>query len=157
LDPQQQIEVKRLIRELGAEHTVMLSTHILSHAQELCNRVIIINNGEIVAEDTPDRLSAQLAGGGRVHLLVDGDGAGLLEELKALPGLTEVSVIRDGHFEIVTAPGPDVRPEIASKVVGGGWKLLELRRDHLSLEEIFIQLTRESGDEPVEGEEPQAA
>src|SRR5262249_55128837 len=119
LDPQQQIEVKHLIREIGHEHTVMLSTHILAHAQELCNRVIIINAGQIVAEDTPDRLSAQLAGGGKVQLMVEGDGAGLLEELKTVPGLSEVAEVSDGRFEIVTAPGPDPRPAIAAKVVGG--------------------------------------
>jgi len=90
---------------------------------------------------------------------VDGDGAGLLEELKRLPGLTEVVAVSDGNFEIVTAPGPDLRPEIASQVVSGGWKLLELRRERLSLEEIFIQLTRETGGAAAEaeGEEPEAA
>jgi ABC-2 type transport system ATP-binding protein len=143
LDPQQQIEVKRLIREVGQAQTVMLSTHILAHAQELCDRVIIINGGQIVAEDTPERLSAQIAGGGRVHLVVDGDGDGLLAELRALPGLTSVRAVADGRFELETAPGPDVRPEVASTVVNGGWKLLELHRERLSLEEIFIQLTRE--------------
>jgi ABC-2 type transport system ATP-binding protein len=146
LDPQQQIEVKRLIREVGKQHTVMLSTHILAHAQELCNRVIIINSGQIVAEDTPDRLSSQLAGGGRVHLMVEGDGDGLLAELQKLPGLAEVRAVTDGHFEIETTPGPDARPQIAATVVSGGWKLLELRRDRLSLEEIFIQLTREEAE-----------
>jgi ABC-2 type transport system ATP-binding protein len=154
LDPQQQIEVKRLIREVGTEHTVMLSTHILAHAQELCNRVIIINAGQIIAEDTPERLGASLAGGAQVHLMVEGDGTGLLAELRALPGLTEVRVVKDGHFEIVTSPGPDVRPAIASMVVGGGWKLLELRRDRLSLEEIFIQLTREEIQADTDGEKP---
>jgi ABC-2 type transport system ATP-binding protein len=153
LDPQQQIEVKRLIRETGQEHTVMLSTHILAHAQELCNRVIIINGGQIVAEDTPDRLSSQLAGGGRVHLLVEGDGDGLLAELNRLPGLAEVRAVTDGHFEIETTPGPDMRPQIASTVVAGGWKLLELRRDRLSLEEIFIQLTREEAEALPDGQE----
>lgn len=161
LDPQQQIEVKKLIREVGQAQTVMLSTHILSHAQELCDRVIIINGGQIVAEDTPDRLSAQIAGGGRVHLAVDGDGAGLLEELRKLPGLTTVEATRDGLFEIETAPGPDPRPVIASTVVSGGWKLLELRRERLSLEEIFIQLTRDEGEapepEPDETPAPDAA
>jgi len=155
LDPQQQIEVKRLIREVGQAQTVMLSTHIMAHAQELCDRVIIINGGQIVAEDTPDRLSAQLAGGGRVHLVVDGDGTGLLEELRQLPGLAKIEVVRDGQFEIETSPGPDPRPAIAGTVVGGGWKLLELRRDHLSLEEIFIQLTRDEG-QGATGAKPEA-
>jgi ABC-2 type transport system ATP-binding protein len=156
LDPQQQIEVKRLIREVGAEHTVMLSTHILAHAQELSDRVIIIKDGQIVTEDTPERLSAQFAGGGRVHLEVDGDGTGLLEELRGLDGLTEVRVKSDGRFEIEAAPGPDVRPLIADAVVKGGWRLLELRRERASLEEIFIQLTREQAAEQAGQDEREA-
>ena len=147
LDPQQQIEVKKLIREVGKEQVVMLSTHILAHAQELCNRVIIINAGQIVAEDSPERLSAQIAGGARVHLHVDGDGAGLRDALQALPGLSKVNAVADGQFEIETAPGKDARPAIARAVVEGGWNLLELRREKLSLEEIFIELTREETEE----------
>jgi len=143
MDPQQQIEVKRILRAVGSEKTVLLSTHILAHAHELCDRVIIINNGQIVAEDTPDRLSSQIAGGGRVSLVVDGDGAGLQEELAGLPGVLAVHAVQDGHLEIETGPGPDLRPQIAETVVKGGWRLLELRRERLSLEEIFIQLTRE--------------
>jgi ABC-2 type transport system ATP-binding protein len=151
LDPQQQIEVKKIIREIGATHTVMLSTHILAHAQELCDRVIIISAGQIVAEDTPERLSAQLAGGGRVHLVVAGDGAGLQDELRSLEGVQAVRPVADGHLEIETAPGSDVRPLLAEAVVKGGWRLLELRRERLSLEEIFIQLTRDEAGPSVNG------
>jgi ABC-2 type transport system ATP-binding protein len=143
LDPQQQIEVKKLFREVGKEKTVMLSTHILAHAQELCDRIIIINQGQIVAEDTPERLSMQLAGGDRIHVMVDGDGTGLLDTLKALPGLTRVRSVKDGEFEIETTPGRDARPEIARAVVNGGWPLLEIHREALSLEKIFIELTKD--------------
>ncbi len=143
MDPQQQIEVKNIIREVGSQKTVLLSTHILAHAHELCNRVIIMNNGQVVAEDTPDRLSSQIAGGGRVHLVVDGDGDGLTGELQNLPGVLSVQSVEDGRLEIETGPGEDMRPQIAEVVVKGGWRLLELRRERLSLEEIFIQLTRE--------------
>ena len=141
LDPQQQIEVKRLIREIGKDHTVMLSTHILAHAQELADRVIIIKSGHIVAEDTPERLAAQRAGGGRIHLQVAGDGTGLAESLGRLPGLSQVRAVADGRFEIDTLPGNDIRGAIASTVVTGGWQLLELHRDAASLEQIFIELT----------------
>ena len=143
MDPQQQIEVKHIIREVGSQKTVLLSTHILAHAHELCHRVIIINNGQIVAEDTPDRLSAQIAGSSRVTVLVEGDGAGLVDELKGVPGVASVRTVQDGLVEVETGPGTDVRPQLAEAVVRGGWRLLELRRERLSLEEIFIQLTRE--------------
>ncbi len=143
LDPQQQREVKKLLREIGKEQTVMLSTHILAHAQELCDRIIIINRGQIVAEDTPERLSSQIAGGGRIHLQVAGDGDGLTDALRQLPGLVSVRSIIDGELEIETSPGADARPLIARAVINGGWPLLELRREKLSLEEIFLELTRQ--------------
>ncbi len=159
LDPQQQIEVKKLIRAIGKEHTVMLSTHILAQAQELCNRVIIINRGQIVAEDTPEQLSLRIAGGGRIHLRVGGDGAGLAEALRGLPGLARVQPVTDGYLEIETQPGDDVRPEIARAVVNAGYPLLELRQDKASLEEIFIQLTREEAlaTETTDDPQPPAA
>jgi ABC-2 type transport system ATP-binding protein len=152
MDPQQQIEVKHIIREVGSQKTVMLSTHILAHAHELCHRVIIINNGQIVAEDTPDRLSSQIAGGGRVQVVVEGDGAGLVDELRRLPGVVAVRAVQDGQLEVETGPGNDPRPQLAEAVVKGGWRLLELRRERLSLEEIFIQLTRDEA-ETAEAEE----
>ena len=143
LDPQQQIEVKKLIREVGQEQTIMLSTHILAHAQELCNRVIIINNGQIVAEDTPEGLSSQIAGGGKIYVQVEGDGAGLPEALQTVPGLVKVRTLSDGQYEVEVSAGKDARPALAQAVVGGGWNLLEMRREKLSLEEIFIELTKE--------------
>lgn len=143
MDPQQQIEVKNLIRQVGEAQTVLLSTHILAHAQELCDRVIIINGGQIVAEDTPERLGSQVAGGSRIHLRVAGDGTGLAEELLKVTGLQGVKKVTDGQFEVETAPGQDYSPQVARVVVNGGWDLLELHRERLSLEEIFIQLTKE--------------
>lgn len=154
MDPQQQIDVKNLIRDIGKDQTVMLSTHILAHAQELCHRVIIIDEGRIVAEDAPDRLSSQIAGGGRIQLLVEGDGDGLPSALKVLPGVTNVRTITDGQYELETAPGKDLRPDIAQTVVNGGWRLLELQREKLSLEQIFIQLTKDDNSNFVsKGEE----
>jgi ABC-2 type transport system ATP-binding protein len=142
LDPQQQQDVKAIIRDVGKDQTVMLSTHILAHAQELCNRVIIIAGGKIVAEDTPERLSTQIAGGGRIHLQVEGDGDGLAETLKKLPGIAHVQTTVEGRFDVETSPGTDGRAKIAHAVVSGGWNLLELSRDKASLEEIFLELTR---------------
>jgi ABC-2 type transport system ATP-binding protein len=147
LDPAQVKDVRELIREIGKERTVMLSTHILSEAQAICNRVLIINKGKILAEDTPDRLRARLSGGDRVGVKVMGDGAGLLEALNKVPGVTGVHAIKDGEYEIDAAPGGNIRPEIAKAVVNGGWSLMELKAMGMSLEEIYLQLVREEAAE----------
>ena len=143
LDPVQIIEVRNLIRELGQERTVLLSTHILSEAQQLCNRVIIINKGHIVAEDTPQRLQEHLVGVQRVSLKVAGDTDGLLPIIESVPGVNSVLATEDGNFEFQTNPGVDSRPQVARAVVEAGYDLLELRPIGMSLEEIFLQLTRE--------------
>jgi ABC-2 type transport system ATP-binding protein len=147
LDPAQVKDVRELIREIGSERTVMLSTHILSEAQAICNRVLIINKGKILAEDTPDRLRARLSGGDRVGVKVMGDGVGLTEALNKVPGVTAVHAIKDGEYEIDAAPGGNIRPEIAKAVVNGGWNLMELKAMGMSLEEIYLQLVREEAEE----------
>ncbi len=154
LDPAQVKDVRELIRDLGSERTVLLSTHILSEAQALCNRVLIINKGKIVAEDTPDKLRARLSGGDRVSLRVDGDGAGLKEALAKVRGVTSVRAVKDGEFEIETAPGGNTRPEMAKAVVKGGWGLIEMKTMGMSLEDIYLQLIQdESAEEESQTEE----
>jgi ABC-2 type transport system ATP-binding protein len=152
LDPAQIIEVRNLIRELGKKHTVLLSTHILSEAQQICNRVLIINKGRIVAEDTPERLQARLTGAQRVDLMVGGDADGLEKVLSQVPGVTRVVEISDGRLEFETAPGVDPRPEVARFVVNAGYQLLEMRAVGMSLEDIFLQLTREEPAPPESSE-----
>ncbi len=147
LDPAQVKDVREVIRDLGKERTVMLSTHILSEAQSLCNRVLIINKGKIVAEDSPDRLRARLSGGDRVGLKVMGDGAGLADALINVPGVTTVRAVRDGELEIETAPGGNVRPELAKAVVNGGWGLVEMKSMGMSLEDIYLQLVQAETEE----------
>ena len=148
LDPAQIIYVRDLIREIGRERTVLLSTHILSEAQQLCDRVLIINKGRIVAEDTPERLQAGLAGAQRVTVRVRGDGDGLDSVLKDISGVIRVAPATDGAFEIECPPGDDIRPVIARKVIQAGYDLLELNAVGLSLEDIFMQLTREEPEPP---------
>jgi ABC-2 type transport system ATP-binding protein len=144
LDPAQIVEVRNMIRELGKERTVLLSTHILSEAQQLCNRVLIINKGRIVVEDTPERLSARVLGAQRVALRVRGDEDGLEQVVRAVPGVIRALTNQNG-CEFETQPGQDVRPEVARAVMGAGYDLLELRPLGASLEEVFMELTR---DEP---------
>lgn len=143
LDPAQIIEVRNLIREIGKDRTVLLSTHILSEAQQVCNRVLIINKGHIVAEDEPEHLQSRLTGLQHGVLRVGGDTDGILEKIKTLNGLLSVETKPDGSIEFETPAGIDLRPEIARTVVSAGFDLLEMRQVSLSLEEIFLQLTQE--------------
>jgi ABC-2 type transport system ATP-binding protein len=148
LDPAQIIEVRNLIRELGRKHTVFLSTHILSEAQQLCNRVMILNKGKIVAEDTPERLQARLTGAQRVAIHVDGDSDGVETLLKGVKGVETMVSSQDGHFEFETVPGQDPRPDVVRTLVSKGYDLLEIRPVGLSLEDIFLQLTRDEPQPP---------
>jgi ABC-2 type transport system ATP-binding protein len=148
LDPLQIMEVRTLIREIGKRRTVLLSTHILSEAQQICDRVLIINNGEIVVEDTPERLQERLTGIQRVAVRVQGDGDGLEKLIGAISGIKKVSAIQEGSVEVEYAPGKDFRPEIARSIINAGFDLLELKSIALSLEDIFLQLTREEPEPP---------
>lgn len=146
LDPGQIIEVRNLIKDLGKDHTVLLSTHILSEAQQVCNRVLIINRGRIVAEDTPARLQDRLTGARRLIIQVGGDADGIEAVIQGVAGVSSVAGQDDGRLEIETVAGVDARPEVARAVVGAGFDLLEMRPLGVSLEDIFLELTR---DEPA--------
>ncbi len=141
LDPAQVVEVRNLVREIGKERTVLLSTHVLSEAQQLCDRVLIINKGKIVAEDTPSNLQSRLVGAERVMLRVRGDVKDLSAKLAEIAGIQDISVHNEGKLEFQFVPGQDVRPEVAKMVVKSGFDLLEMRPLGMSLEEIFLQLT----------------
>lgn len=154
LDPAQIHEVRNLIRDLGRERTVLLSTHILSEAQQVCNRVLIINKGKIVVEDTPGNLQARLAGAQRVSLSVRGDSDGLEKVVSAVSGVVNVVSGVEGELEFETIPNVDARPDVARAVINAGYDLLELKPIGLSLEEIFLQLTRDEPEPPQMAEEP---
>ena len=149
LDPAQIIEVRNLIRHIGSERTVLLSTHILSEAQQLCDRVLIINKGRIVAEDTPERLQNRLTGAQRIAVRVLGDGDGLEQEVNKIPGIIRSHLLPDGGLEVEAPPGQDIRPELARRVINAGFDLLELKSVGLSLEDIFMELTREEPELPA--------
>lgn len=148
LDPAQIIEVRNLIRKIGEERTVLLSTHILSEAQQVCNRVLIINKGHIVAEDTPKHLQERITGAQRVVLRVQGDEGDLPSLVGKVPGVAHVSKNGEGGIEFETLPGKDVRPEVARTVVNAGYELYELRPVGVSLEDIFLELTRDEPQPP---------
>jgi ABC-2 type transport system ATP-binding protein len=152
LDPAQIIEVRNVIREVGKERTVLLSTHILSEAQQLCDRILIINKGKIVVEDTPENLQSRLTGAERVQLRVRGETADLVQKISQMKGIQTVQGISEGLLEFQFAPGNDLRPEVARLVIQSNSDLLEMRSINLSLEEIFLQLTRDEAELAGEGE-----
>jgi ABC-2 type transport system ATP-binding protein len=154
LDPKQIIETRQLIKELGGDHTIILSTHILPEVSQTCQRVVIINKGRVVAVDTPDNLTARLRGSETMYVQVDAsERDGVKEKLQSVPGVTHV-MPADARgnvtgFEVNSEAGRDVRRELASAVVSSGWGLLELRPLRMSLEEIFLHLTTEETPQPA--------
>jgi len=143
LDPSQVVDVRKIVREIGKERTVLLSTHILSEAQQICDRVLIINKGRIVAEDTPANLQASLIGSERGMLRVRGEADDLIDKINKIKGITNVQPTEEGVLEFQFAPGQDVRAEVARTVIKAKHDLLEMRPIGMSLEDIFLQLTRE--------------
>jgi len=141
LDPKQVTEVRALIRGLGGNRTVILSSHILSEVSQVCERVIIVNEGHVVAEDTPERLTRRLKGSQSlyVRLLKPSPHAGAV--LEALPGVRRVESHGDGAYEIECEPSDEQRARIADAVSANGLGLLEMRPVGLSLEDIFLKLT----------------
>lgn len=168
LDPKQIIETRELIKELAGDHTIILSTHILPEVAQTCERVVIINQGRVVAEDSPDNLTGRLHGAVTVQLQIDTAGVDPSTALQAVPGVASVRVGEPGDdgrsIEVECAEDADIRRDLANAVVTNGWGLLEMRRARLSLEEIFLQLTtaeepavedEDTGDEDLD--EPAAA
>jgi ABC-2 type transport system ATP-binding protein len=141
LDPKQIIETRELIKGLGGEHTIVLSTHILPEVSMTCQRVVIINKGRVVAEDTPENLTHRLQGAATVRLEVRGSEEGLEAVLSTVPGVKAVRHPRPGTYEVDAEAGRDVRADLARAVIARGLDLLALQQAGMSLEEIFLHLT----------------
>jgi len=144
LDPAQVVEIRNVIKEIGKDRTVLLSTHILTEAQNLCDRVLIINKGKIVAEDTPENLQSRLVGSQRVVLRVRGDSDGLDATIKKVKGTARIETKDEETVEFEFSSGQDVRPQVAKAVVQAGYELIEMRPVGMSLEEIFLELTQDT-------------
>jgi len=168
LDPAQIIKIREMIRSLGRERAVLLSTHILPEVDAVCDRVLIIDRGKIVAEGTPQELRRRLAGSPVVHAAFRGAVAAR-EAVGALPGVVAVEQTGgDGEtrVRVECVEGADLSEEIFHIAVSRGWVLRELTREVLSLEDVFVRLTRhdepepaeapEKGGVPPDGEEPPA-
>lgn len=140
LDPRQVVEVRALIKELKGEHTIILSTHILPEVQSMCERIIIINRGRIVAEDTLDGLSTRMAGSAQVRLKVARPNAQVETAIRAVPGVVAVTSV-DGGYSVQATVNDEAVERIAEATVQAKAGLLELRREVVDLEEIFLKLT----------------
>jgi ABC-2 type transport system ATP-binding protein len=142
LDPIQVLELRDLIAELGKEHTVLFSTHILSEAEQVCDRVVIINQGEIIAEGTPNELREEIQRGSRIAVRT------VEPAEKALAVVQKISSITDAYADrdlVMASPAnslQDPRPEITRALVNAGLHVLEVRPAANNLEEIFLELTR---------------
>ena len=157
LDPKQIIEVRELIRELGGDHTIILSTHILPEVSTTCGRVIIINEGKIEASDTPENLTARLQGHDSVWVEVDGPAEEVEAKIQGIQGVENISRATGqagrAAWQVETGKDPAIRSELARAVIESGWGLYEIRSVGLSLEDIFLKLTgAESESEETAGD-----
>lgn len=141
LDPNQIIKIRELITELGRDHTVVLSTHILPEVEQVCERVLIIDRGRIVADGSPEALRTQLVGNPTVVAELKGANGAAVEALAGLPGVLEVHPVKDGRFRVEHEAGRDPREAIFRLAVERGWVLTELRQEAASLEDVFVRLT----------------
>jgi ABC-2 type transport system ATP-binding protein len=141
LDPRQIVKIRELLRELGRDHTVILSTHILPEVEQVCRRVLIIDRGSIVADGTPEQLRAGLTGSSELTVEIEAPGDGVATALAALPGAAEVQQEGDGRYRVVVEAGVDLRRQVFQLAVARGWVLLGLAQSTPSLEDVFLRLT----------------
>jgi len=142
LDPNQIVEIRNLIKEIGKRKTVILSSHILSEVQATCGRVMILHEGRLVADGSPDELLASERANNIVHVTFQGvepqEGSDAIQTVKSI---TRVSSKGDGRFVVEAEKGRDVRPDLFHLAVDRKWVLLEMRTEQISLEDVFRKLT----------------
>ncbi len=149
LDPKQIIEIRNLITRLGKNHTVILSSHILSEIQAVCGRIIIVNKGHIVADGTPDELSKSISADSSVEVRIAGPEKEVIKLLQALPAVETVrslGCVESGSvdYEIIPQEGVDIRRTMFERLSERKWPILSMRGSALTLEQIFLRLTDET-------------
>lgn len=147
LDPNQIVEIRNLIKELGQDKTVIFSTHILQEVKAIANRVTIINRGEIVADGSAEDLQNQAKGTTKINLEIKaGENNSVVEKLSAIEGISNVKTLNQSNenyeIQLDAIDGSDPREEIFNLAVSNDWKLLEIHRDRIDLEDIFRSLTQ---------------
>lgn len=145
LDPKQIIEIRTLIKRLGKNHTVILSSHILSEVQAVCDRIVVIDKGRLVANDTTENLSHNLSADHKLVVQIEGPVKEVQSLLAAIPDMVEVHLNRtfDGvsEFELNAKDGADIRREVFKRMAARSYPILLMRSSELTLEEIFLKLT----------------
>ncbi len=146
LDPKQIIDIRNLIKNLERKHTIILSSHILPEVQAICNRVIVINNGKIVADDTTENLSKNLSTDHRFTIRVEGPENDVYRLLSTIPVMKEVTTLGEKEpgcydYIIESKPDTDCRREMFKRLAERNFPILGLRSSELTLEDIFLQLT----------------
>ena len=154
LDPKQIIEIRSMIRSLGKTHTVILSSHILPEVQEVCDRVIVIHQGQIVADGTTHELAQRMTRSSQLEMVIEGDSARILAILQAVPGVADaVLTEKDGlksTYRIAAQPDTDIRRDVFDALSQNQLAILSMQQLEASLEDIFLKLT--DADVPVEAE-----
>ncbi|SDB42354.1 ABC-2 type transport system ATP-binding protein [Ruminococcaceae bacterium FB2012] len=146
LDPKQIIEIRTLIKKLGKNHTVILSSHILSEVQAVCDKIVVINEGRIVADDTEDNLSQRLSSDHRLTVRIEGDQKKVMKLLEKTDRIVKVDIgAKHGEntfeYRIEAKEGSDIRKELFIACAENGFYILEMKSSELTLEDIFLRLT----------------
>ena len=160
LDPRQIREIRNLIKSFSRNRTVILSSHILPEVSQVCDRVIIINKGTIVAEDTPGNLTRSHGKSAKCHIVARASASDLTEALRAVPKVTGLKVVEEAaagetQVSVEFESDADVRPDLARTLVQRNIDLLEMRNVQASLEDVFIDLVTEEGVDSTSPEYPQ--
>lgn len=146
LDPKQIIEIRTLIKNLGRNHTVILSSHILPEVQAVCERIIVINNGRLVADGATDTLAHDLSQDHRLIMRAEGPEREILHALEAMERVVDVYSLGEKEegaydFSVESAPDVDIRRDLFALMARNGWPILALKNTDLTLEDLFLQLT----------------
>ena len=151
LDPAQVIEIRSLIKELGRDHTVILSSHILSEVSTLCDKVLIIAKGKLVAQGTPEELAQRLTAGSSLNITALGEADAVMKALLTVPGVSEIQITGHQNGEtsatVQVPQGEDLRAAVSAALAAAGCPVLGLTTASMSLEDVFLQLTAQAGDE----------
>ncbi|NJP39895.1 ATP-binding cassette domain-containing protein [Oscillospiraceae bacterium HV4-5-C5C] len=145
LDPKQIIDIRNTIKELGKNHTIILSSHILPEVSAICDRVIIINHGHLVAEEDIDRLNSRVEDVKNLQLLVEGPARAVVQKLRLIPNVIDAAVTRESGsiatIRLECAQGKDIRRQAFYEMARNSWPILEMKSLDPTLEDIFLQVT----------------